>query len=161
MFGVVRLWQRCAEGLELDHPAVEQLGSTRILEIGHAQSHPGNTTIVFLCWMDRCNTCTVSCVLSNAVHLFSHCFIAAAVPCQSYGPAAAATSAAVACFMASLAHHQQLQHLELAFKCDDYYSILRQGGGALDRMPGLWGKVLRTAADAMKVYGLEGCTGLV
>ncbi|KAF6253072.1 hypothetical protein COO60DRAFT_468899 [Scenedesmus sp. NREL 46B-D3] len=73
------------------------------------------------------------------------------VPYQSYGPAAAATCAAVACFCSSMAHHHSLRELRLAFSSAEYHAILQQGGASLLRLPELWGKVLRALSESMQV----------
>ncbi|WIA12531.1 hypothetical protein OEZ85_006192 [Tetradesmus obliquus] len=77
--------------------------------------------------------------------------LAVTVPYQSYGPAAAATCAAMACFCCSMSRHHNLRALRLAFSSDQYSAILRQGGASLARLPELWGKVLGALSDAMQV----------
>ncbi|KAF8067107.1 hypothetical protein HT031_002154 [Scenedesmus sp. PABB004] len=64
------------------------------------------------------------------------------VPYQSYGPSAAATSAAVACFAASLARRHDLAALTLEFDCADHGRLVQQGGTGLERLPQLWGHVV-------------------
>jgi len=81
------------------------------------------------------------------------------VPYQSYGPAAAATCAAMACFCCSMSRHHNLLALRLAFSSDQYSAILRQGGASLARLPELWGKVLGALSDAMQVRGCWGAGG--
>eukprot|EP00775_Hariotina_reticulata_P001580 gene1580-biopygen2957 len=79
------------------------------------------------------------------------------VPYQTFGPAAAATSAAVAVFLSSLQRHQHLQQLHLAFHSSDYGAVLCQGGTGLSRLPELWRHSVRALTAAMQVR--QHCVG--
>jgi hypothetical protein len=76
------------------------------------------------------------------------------VPYQTFGPSAAATSAAVASYLSSLSTNSQLSHLTLVFGSVPYNSLLAQNSGCFIKANRqLWEPVMRTLRDAVEVSG--------